>query len=104
MFQVLVLHVEDASCCWVRLLEHRTSRVGQATPHVRDYTAEFLELAMNLSKWFAQPSNCVRYQLVKVGDLCAIKEGSSFHRCRCVLILYFQVQKYILPTFLKRNV
>lgn len=78
---MLILNVIDASCYWVRILDHRPTDANQTSSQIADST-EFLELTMAVSGWYADPNHRVKQELVDVGDLCAVKleNSNSFHR------------------------
>ena len=75
------MNVIDASCYWVRILEHRPTGDGKTSSRTADST-EFLELTMAVSGWYADPNHRVKHELVDVGDLCSVKleNSNSFHR------------------------
>ncbi|KAL9974651.1 hypothetical protein ACROYT_G011712 [Oculina patagonica] len=81
--KVLILNVIDASCYWVRILDHRPTDANQTSSQIVDST-EFLKLTMAVSGWYADPNHRVKQELVDVGDLCAVKleNSNSFHRVK----------------------
>ena len=95
---MLVLYVEDTSCYWVRILEHRPGKVDQtsSSTHIIDST-EFLELTMSVSGWYANPANRVKHELVSIGDVCAMMCGNSFQRYSCDLLLVYMHKEKLPP-------
>ena len=95
---MLVLYVEDTSCYWVRILEHRPGKADQtsSSTHIIDST-EFLELTMSVSGWYANPANRVKHELVSIGDLCAMMCGNSFQRYSCDLLLVYMHKEKLPP-------
>ena len=90
---MLVLNVEDTSCYWVRILEHRPVKADQTSSSSSSSrtidSTEFLELTMSVSGWYANPANRVKHELVSIGDLCAMMSGNSFQRYKCNLLLVY---------------
>ena len=78
---MLILNVIDASCYWVRILEHKPTD-GKPTSSEIANSTEFLDLTMAVSGWFADPNHRVKQELIVVGDLCCVKleNSNSFHR------------------------
>ena len=96
-FQVLILNVVDASCYWVRILEHKPAD-GNQTSRETAYSTEFLDLTMAVSGWYADPNHRVKQELIVVGDLCCVKleNSNSFHRYLTRNMRVVHMQSYLL--------
>ena len=82
----------------MRILEHRPGKADQtsSSTHIID-SAEFLELTMSVSGWYANPANRVKHELVSMGDLCAMMCGNSFQRYSCDLLLVYMHKEKLPP-------
>ena len=94
---MLILNVIDASCYWVRILEHKPTDRNQTSSQIADST-EFLELTMAVSGWYADPNHRVKQELIVVGDLCCVKleNSNSFHRYSTRNMQVLPMQSYLL--------
>ena len=95
---MLILNVVDASCYWVRILDHKPTDGNQTSSEIADST-EFLDLTMAVSGWYADPNHRVKQELIVVGDLCCVKlvNSNSFHRYSMRVV---HVQSYLLFSIL----
>ena len=94
---MLILNVVDASCYWVRILEHKPTDGHQTSSEIADST-EFLDLTMAVSGWYADPNHRVKQELIVVGDLCCVKlqNSNSFHRYSARNMRVVHMQSYLL--------
>lgn len=94
---MLILNVIDASCYWVRILEHKPTDGNQTSSEIADST-EFLDLTMAVSGWYADPNHLVKQELIVAGDLCCVKleNSNSFHRYSTRIMQVLHMQSLLL--------
>ncbi|KAK3755414.1 hypothetical protein QZH41_016628 [Actinostola sp. cb2023] len=89
--KVLVLYVMNATCLWVRILEHRNPK-GETIPYHCNGNTKFLQMTIDMGMWYGNVANRKKVDMARMSDMCAIEEDGSYHRVKVCDIVSKQPQ------------